>query len=664
MVSSLLSGKVEKTVCFLVSGLARCIVSLVSWYDCVHFPLIPVYVLKRDSCLSFACALRRVDLIRQLSTEPRQRCSKTRCSQDRPSKLLVPTSSAVLAFKETTLNSPYIPDESPRLNTGGSNGVGHYRFEVRGGCTAKSAQVEASPAKPVPVPSSSSPSQTSAAKPPCSTAVPTATPKGPIGAEYNKAKNHPQSQDCPDGRDPDCPPSRLLRLSSSEPVNVWDMSEIKSRHKQLVETLFPPSFRRSCFSRELITPSQYRELLHMKDDAEHNENILTFIRPTGNDLDQFQTIIDVLAGEGRSLEKIRKRFQEVKDRLQREKIEFMKQQGSSSRTIHSHQNGSRPRTSYLNASGSSSGARRSCSMATDALEEAQAMGKLSEFSDEEQDDITDCDNKKEADSGKKARTQSVITGHTGVTGDGSISSGPSSTSPVLAATSRVQDYSPSAKSTSPLAGNGQEDSSSSVFEPGSQASSPAAASPSEAPVQVQTEAQAQKPTQASSGGKYEALPAGTPDLSARRPDENARIGSSSSSSRYAYAQSHQAYPDLIDGKVPADTVMSDYPLLWQHLEDFIANKLDKWVKRSTLCGRLKVAYYYEAIQARHGKIKPICEETIELIAEKCEKLAITYGEVVESLNEVQAFDNVFDWETSIRAKSQHTFPDVEKVTVN
>eukprot|EP00117_Sycon_ciliatum_P025183 scpid90901/ scgid20956/ len=299
-------------------------------------------------------------------------------------------------------------------------------------------------------------------------------------------------------------------------------------------------------------------------------------------------------------------------------------------------------------------------MATDALEEAQAMGKLSEFSDEEQDDITDCDNKKEADSGKKARTQSVITGHTGVTGDGSISSGPSSTSPVLAATSRVQDYSPSAKSTSPLAGNGQEDSSSSVFEPGSQASSPAAASPSEAPVQVQTEAQAQKPTQASSGGKYEALPAGTPDLSARRPDENARIGSSSSSSRYAYAQSHRAYPNLIDGEVPADTVMSDYPLLWQHLEDYIPNVLDAWIERSTLCRNLDIAFFYKAIKSKHGEVKPICEKAIKRIEEECKKRAVTYGDVVESLNEVKAFDNLFAWKTIIRTKSQPTFPDAGK----
>eukprot|EP00117_Sycon_ciliatum_P040867 scpid91241/ scgid29975/ len=295
-------------------------------------------------------------------------------------------------------------------------------------------------------------------------------------------------------------------------------------------------------------------------------------------------------------------------------------------------------------------------MATDALEEAQAMGKLSEFSDEEQDDITDCDNKKEADSGKKARTQSVITGHTGVTGDGSISSGPSSTSPVLAATSRVQDYSPSAKSTSPLAGNGQEDSSSSVFEPGSQASSPAAASPPEAQV----------PTQASSGEKYAALPAGTRDLSARRPvtkdDENAHIGSSSSSSsrRYAYAQSHRAYPNLIDGEVPADTVMSDYPLLWQHLEDYIPNVLDAWIERSTLCRNLDIAFFYKAIKSKHGEVKPICEKAIKRIEEECKKRAVTYGDVVESLNEVKAFDNLFAWKTIIRTKSQPTFPDAGK----
>ncbi|XP_065195215.1 transcriptional regulatory protein AlgP-like [Sycon ciliatum] len=118
--------------------------------------------------------------------------------------------------------------------------------------------------------------------------------------------------------------SLLHHLSISEPVNVWDLPEIQKYKKSLVRKLFPSTIRLACVSCGLINNDQQKMLFMVEEDsAKHNERLLNYIYPSGDNLDHFQLFINQL--EGPYFEAIKDKFQEVKDRLQDEKTARIQQ---------------------------------------------------------------------------------------------------------------------------------------------------------------------------------------------------------------------------------------------------------------------------------------------------------------------------------------------------
>eukprot|EP00117_Sycon_ciliatum_P045355 scpid66521/ scgid32610/ len=123
--------------------------------------------------------------------------------------------------------------------------------------------------------------------------------------------------------------SPLHHLSISEPVNVWDLPEIQKYKKSLVRKLFPSTIRLACVSFGLINNDQQQMLFMVEEDsAKHNERLLNYIYPSGDNLDHFQVFINQL--EGPYFEAIKDKFQEVKDRLQDEKTARIQQIDGSS----------------------------------------------------------------------------------------------------------------------------------------------------------------------------------------------------------------------------------------------------------------------------------------------------------------------------------------------